>query len=102
MRRPFWRTQSKTWVVKLAGGRITTLGKDEHGATRKHPPREIEEAWHALDRQAKPKDLLFSDVADKYLDYLSNPQTRKSAREHLERFGLPPRRHSARKKAISI
>jgi hypothetical protein len=72
---------------EVAAGRIKTLGKDEHVATRKHPPREIE-AWHALDRQSKPKGLLFSGIIDKYLDYLTNSRTRKSAREHLGRFGL--------------
>jgi integrase len=86
MRRPYWRAQSKTWVVKLPGGRLKTLGRDPHGGSRKRPPREIEEAWHHLDRQAKPKDMLFSEVADQYLDYLTNPKTRQTAREHLDWF----------------
>ena len=86
MRRPFWRKQSKTWVVKLPGGKIKTLGKDEHGDTRKHPPKEIAEAWHAIDWQGRPQDMLFADVAEKYLDYLTNPQTKQSAEEHLDRF----------------
>jgi integrase len=88
MRRPYWREQSGTWVIKLPGGRLKTLGKDEHGATRKHPPKEIEEAWHALDRQASPRDMLFADVAANYLDYLTNPRTKRTAREHLDRFML--------------
>jgi integrase len=88
MRRPYWRQQSGTWVVKLPGGKFRTLGKDPHGATRKHPPREIEEAWHALGRQAdpRPKDMLFSEVADHYLAYLTTPKTQQVAREHLDWF----------------
>ena len=86
MKKPFWRKQSKTWVIRLPGGRMKTLGRDEHGATRKHPPREIEEAWHALDRKRTPVDMLMADVAALYLEYLTNPGTRKSAREHLNYF----------------
>jgi hypothetical protein len=88
MRRPFWREQSGTWVIKMPGGKLKTLGKDPHGGTRKHPPKEIIEAWHAFDQKTnpKPKDMLFTDVADQYLDYLTNPETRQSAREHLDWF----------------
>ena len=39
MRRPFWRAQSQTWVFKLPGGKVQTLGKDPHGEGKKHPPQ---------------------------------------------------------------
>jgi integrase len=82
LRKPYWRAQSQTWVVKPPGGRLKTLGNDPHGATRKHPPKEIQEAWHNLDREAdpRPKDMLFSEVADEYLAYLTNPKSNQVAR----------------------
>jgi len=86
MKKPWFRQQSKTWVITLPGGKIKTLGGDEHGATRKYPPPEIEEAWHAIDRQARPNDMLLCDVVAKYLDYLTNPATKRTARENLDRF----------------
>jgi integrase len=88
MKRPFWRSQSKTWCVWLPNGKLKTLGKDPHGEMRKHPPKDIEEAWHALDRKAdpKPKDMTISEVAEKYLTYLTNPKTRASAKDHLDPF----------------
>jgi hypothetical protein len=88
MRKPNWRQQSGTWVVKLPNGKRKTLGKDPHGATRKHPPREIVQAWHGIGHHAdaKPKDILFSEVAAIYLEYLANPGTKASAKEHLDWF----------------
>lgn len=88
MRRPYWREQSGTWVVKQPGGRLKTLGKDPHGAKRKHPPKKIVDAWHTLERQTnpKPENMLFAEVAGKYIEYLTNPKTKQTAREHLDWF----------------
>ena len=48
MRKPYFRVQSGTWVIKLPGGRLKTLGSDPNGADRKLPPQEIIDEWHAL------------------------------------------------------
>lgn len=88
MKRPFWRSQSQTWCVWLPSGKLKTLGPDPHGATRKNPPKEIVDAWHAVESQtdSQPRDMIFSDIAAKYIDYLTNAGTRQSTREHLDRF----------------
>jgi hypothetical protein len=86
IRKPWYKKQSKSWVVTLPGGKVKTLGRDPHGATRKNPPREIVEAWHALSRVRKPKDMLFADVADLYVGQLSHPKTKATAREQLDWF----------------
>lgn len=44
------------------------------------------EAWHDLDKTAKPKDMLLADIADQYVDHLTNPKTKKTTREQLDWF----------------
>ncbi len=92
MRRPFWRAQSQTWVFKLPGGQVKTLGKDEHGEGKKHPPKHIEEKWIRLRSRAgeddggAPKDMPLTEVFSLYQDYLKNPRTRRNTKEHHDWF----------------
>jgi integrase len=86
IRKPWFKSQSGTWVINLPGGRVRTLGKDLHGATRKNPPPHIVEIWHNLDRQRKPKDMLFCEIADGYIASQKNPKTAKSGREQIDWF----------------
>ncbi len=44
MHRLYWREQSKLRVFKLPGGKLKTLGKGKHRATRENPPPEVMEA----------------------------------------------------------
>jgi integrase len=86
VRKPWFKAQSKSWVVTLPGGKVRTLGKDPHGATRKNPPPHIVEAWHGLDRRRRPKDMLFCEIADGYIASLGNPKTARSGREQIDWF----------------
>ena len=95
MRKPFWRKQSKTWVIKLAGGRIKTLGKDEEGEGKEHPPDRIVKEWHAYEfkntgtkpgEEGKPKDMRLQELADEYVEALPHPKTKINTRQQLDTF----------------
>jgi integrase len=87
MQAPWFRRQNRSWYVEHRGKQVR-LGRDEHGATRKNPPPEIVEAWHRLGRTdgGKPKDILYADLAEKYLATLKHPKTREESKRQLDWF----------------
>ena len=85
MRKPFWRKQSKSWVIKLAGGRIKTLGKDEQGegkntrpgrSRRRGTPSSLRTSGTRPGEEGRPKDMRLQELADEYVEALTHPKTK--------------------------
>ena len=87
MQAPWFRKQNLSWYVVHRGKQIR-LGRDEHGETRKRPPPEIVEAWHKLERTDghKPKDILYTELAEKYVATITHPKTHKESKRQLDWF----------------
>ena len=68
MRKPWFREFNDTWYVQV-GRKQIPLGKDPHGKDRKNPPKEVVDAWHALERQKGhvPADPMLSELIETYL-----------------------------------
>lgn len=85
MRKPWWRSQTQTWYCTI-NGKQKALGKDEHGAGKKHPPKAIADVWHRLNRTAEGKDMPLSEVVDLYVQSLKHPKTQAETSRQLKAF----------------
>lgn len=65
MRKPFWRSQTRQWYVKV-DGKAVRLSEEPCDRT-KTPPPHVQKAWHAITSKGVPKELKLVDVFDRFL-----------------------------------
>lgn len=65
MRKPFWRSQTRHWYVKVDGKAVRLT--EEPCDKTKTPPPHVQRAWHAVTSKGVPKELRLAEVFDRFL-----------------------------------
>lgn len=87
MRRPFWRSQTQHWYIKVGKTQQRLSDKpDPDGGSRKDPPPAVQNRWHEIERLGVPKDLKVKQVVDLFLEVKRGQDSAKSTLFMLEQF----------------
>lgn len=87
IRKPFWRTQTEHWYVKVNGKAVRLSDEpDPDGKNRKAPPAAVQNAWHKLSREGVPSEIRLADVFEKFSATCTDPQHAKSTKWMLSTF----------------